>query len=278
MRLRNLVVGIVFSGIIAAAVFAQNAGQGERARRSRDGEAGAAAARNGRGEGRQGFRMTPEQQVERLNKEITLTQEQQDKIRKLIADQQDKMREQMRTRLTQENRDKMTELRKQLDEAEKAGEKEKVAKLETQLAELTGEKERAAAREKLMTDVEATLTADQKTKFQQIKDEVFPGRPMSPEQNPQMLRRAVESLKLPNQKADKINAMIDECIKSQGSQDRATARAGAADLYKKVMAELSPEEQAKVKAFRGYFGEGRGQGQRGNRRGNPAANAPGAAQ
>lgn len=274
MRLRNLAVAIVFSGIVTASAFAQNSGQGDRPRRNRDGESGAGGPRAGRSEGGQGFRITPEQQVERLNKELTLTQDQQDKIKKLIANHQDKSREQMRTRFTPENREKMTDLRKQIDEAEKAGDKEQLAKLAAQMAELNGEKERTAAREKLMTDVEAALTADQKTKFQQIKDDLFPGGPMTAEQHPQVLKRAVESLKLSKEKTDKINAMIDECIKTQASQDRAAARAGSAELYKKVMAELSAEEQAKIKAYRGNFGDRRGPGQRGNRRGSQEGNAP----
>jgi hypothetical protein len=262
MKLRSLIVGIVLTGFVSLPALSQNAaqpsGQGERERR-------------GRGDAPGGFRgrQTPEQTVTRLNKELTLSKEQQDKILKLITDHQEKSRERMRT--GGQNREKFADLRKQMEQARAAGDQEKIKTLEAQMRELSGEKERTAAQEKLMTDIEAVLTADQKPKFQKIKDDVF-GYASMLEERPEMLQRAVGSLKLSKEKEQKIKGIFDEwSTKAKEVRDREKARAGAAEVYKKVMAELTPEEQAKVKAWRPSYmdfqrGEGRGAGPGGRER------------
>lgn len=263
MKPRSLIV-VLLTGIMSLPALAQTAtrpqGRGER-------------QRGGRGDAPGQFRgwQTPEQTVDRLNKEITLSKEQQDKILKLITDHQDKTRERMRTGMGQ-NREKFADLRKQMEQARTAGDQEKLKTLEDQMRELTGEKDRNAAQQKLLTDIEALLTADQKPKFQKIKDDVF-GYASMLEQRPEMLQRAVGSLKLPKEKEGKIKAIFDEWrTQARGRRDPEKAKASAAEVYKKVMAELTPEEQAKVKAWRPSFtdwrpGEGRGAGPGGRERG-----------
>jgi len=274
MRLRSLGIGIVCAGILSVFAFAEDSGAGRTRGSHRRGEAGE----------RSHAYPTPDQQVERLNKDLNLSQEQQDKIRKVLTDHREQMRQQMQARTAEH--DKVKDLDKQLEEANKAGDKEKAKALEGQIQELRtkNEKQMAASRQKLMTDVEAVLTPEQKTKFQQIKDEVFPGRP-SLEGHPEMLLKAVESLKLAKDKEQKIKGIVDEWkTKAQASKDRTAAKAGAAEVYKKVMAELTPEEQAKVKAWhpspgdwQHERGQGKGEG-RGHKAGAKDAKAPGAAE
>lgn len=228
---------------------------------------------------------SPDQIVEQLNKELDLSQDQQDKIRNLVEDHHQKMR----ARMT-ENRDKMMDLQKQMAEARDAGDKEKAREVGKQMRAMRGGPVEAD-RQKLITDIEGTLTADQKAKFATVKDKVFSGQ-FALEQHPEMLMRAVESLKLPKERMDKVKAIVDDWkSKARASRDRKAAMAGASDVYKKVMDELTPEEQAKIKAWRpepGAMmmrsgpGERReapeGRGRRGNRPHNNNAGAPGAAE
>jgi Spy/CpxP family protein refolding chaperone len=271
MKLRSLVVGMLFAGLLSIPAFAQTAGEGP----ARGGR-----ARAGRGAPGEGLRSTAavvDQQMERLNKELNLSKEQQDKIRKLLTDHQDQMREQMRKNYT-ENRDKMRELRTQMQEAQKAGDKEKVKTLEGQMRDLMGESKREAAQKKVTSDIEATLTAEQKPKFDKIKGQLF-GMRFSLEERPELLLRAVEPLNLPKEKMDKIRSILDDYqtkvreARQAKTYDEKAAKANAAEAYKKVMNELTPEQQAKVKEWRpgpmmfGRGGEGAtGRGQGGGRR------------
>ncbi len=289
MRHKSLAVGILLTGILSIPAWAQNVAQsrprGERAG-ARRGEGGEGAG--GRAmDGTRWRAMMANQQMERLTKELGLTKEQQEKIHKLITDQHNQMREQMQKRMA-ENGPKLRELRTQLQDAQTAGDREKVKKLEGQMRELMGDDKTDAARQKLMNDVEALLTAEQKPKFQKIKMDVFNPRP-SLEENPEVLLRAVESLELPKDKADKIKGLVDEyrtkhrALRPRDRDEKAEkeAKAASAEVYKKVMAELTPEQQTKVKEWRpsstmmgwprgeGRWqrgGEGAGEG-RGQRRG-----------
>lgn len=273
MRRRNLTVAILFAGILSVPAWAQNATE-PRARRDRPatrrGE-GAEGPRNRGMEGPGGRGMMVNQQMERLTKELNLTKEQQEKIQKLMTDHRDQMRDEMQKRIT-ENVPKFRELRTQLQEARAAGDREKAGKLELQIRELMGDDKADAARQKLMTEIEAVLTAEQKPKFQKIKDDVFNPRP-SLEENPELLLRAVESLELPKDKADKIKSIVNEWrtkqprLRPRDRDEKAEqeAKAAAAEVYKKVMAELTPEQQTKVKEWRpagAMMGWPRGEGQR----------------
>ena len=293
MKLRSVAAGILFAGILSVPAFSQNTTEPQTQGKRHRGGRGDATEMAARGQGR------IIQQMDQLTKELTLSQEQQDKIRKLLTDNQEQMSQQMRPQWTPENRDKVKELSKQIEDARAAGDMEKVKTLEAQRNELTGESKMAAARQKLMTDIDAVLTADQKTKFGQIKDDIFGGRP-SLEEHPDMLLKAVESLKLPADKEQKIKGIIDEWkTKTLTSRDRtapkdrtalkgrmAANKAEATEVYKTVMAELTPEQQEKVKAWRpgpmaGHErgegkGEGKGEGHKGHKRGGQDANAPAA--
>jgi periplasmic protein CpxP/Spy len=248
MRLRGLVVGMLFAGLVSVPAFAQNAaeqpGRGGRAR----------AGRGAAGQGPRGGAMAIDQQMERLNKELTLSQEQQDKIRKLLTDNQEQRRQEMRKSFT-ENGEKIKALRTQIQEAQKAGDKEKVKTLEGQMRELTGASKQEAAQKKLVSDIEATLTAEQKPKFDKIKGELFGGQ-VSLEEHPEMLLRAVEPLNLPKDKMEKIRSILKDWqtktreARQAKTYDEKTAKANAAEAYKQVMAELTPEQQAKVKEWR----------------------------
>ncbi len=287
MKLRGLAVALLCSGMLWLPALAQTpSGEkapGERHRR-------AAGDKREGGPGRGMGRPDATQQLERLTRELTLTSDQQDKIRKLLTDHQEQMREAMHQRMA-ENGAKVKEIRKQLEEARTAGDREKARTLEAQMRELMGEQQASAARQKLVADIEVLLTPEQYTVFRTIKDEIFPaGRRASLEEHPELLMKAVDSLKLEADKQQKIEGIIDawktqakasrkvgdrEAAKADRSAaknaDRAAAKTGAAEVYKQVMAELTPEQQAKVKAWQPDSGAkreagGKGEGKREGKR------------
>jgi len=258
MLIKNLALVTLLAGILSVPAWAQDAAE-PRARRERPAASrgdGAEGPRNRVMEGARGRGMMVNQQMERLTKELNLTKEQQEKIHKLITDQHDQMREQMQKRMA-ENGPKLRELWTQLRDARTAGDRERIKKLEGQMRDLMGDDKTDAARQKLMNDVEALLTAEQKPTFQKIKVDVFNPRP-SLEENPEVLLRAVESLELPKDKADKIKGLVDEyrtkhrTLRPRNRDEKAEkeAKDAAAEVYKKVMAELTPEQQTKVKEWR----------------------------
>lgn len=244
MKLRTLMLGIVCAAMLSTPAWADDPAKPK-----------GTCGHDHVGKGSCGGAVMVDRQVERLNKELSLSQDQQDAIRKLIADHHDLMREELRKAMD-ENRDKIKDLHKQLKEARKAGDKEKVKTLEGQMRDLMGWGKKESSREKLMTDVAAKLTDEQKAKFEKVKGEVFACRP-SLEDHPWLLWKAVESLELPKEKADKIKGIIDEWktrAKETGQpeakpEDLKAIKAEAAEVYKKVMAELTPEEQARVKEY-----------------------------
>jgi hypothetical protein len=201
------------------------------------------------------------QQVEKLTKELNLTPEQQDKVRRLIVENQRAVQTHMRMRVT-ENRERLDDLRKQMAEAKAAKDTEKLKSLEAQMQELLGKSQEAALREKLMKDIEENLSLEQKAKFQQIKGDLFSTEhKLNLENNPMLLMKAIDSLNLPNERRQKIQAIADEfkgkprkgdghrgAAKADGS--RGAAKAEASEICKKMMDQLTPEEQAKVKAWR----------------------------
>ncbi|MGB9625993.1 MAG: Spy/CpxP family protein refolding chaperone [Phycisphaerae bacterium] len=271
MRTRLSGVVILGMGLLVGSALAQAPGQG-RQRGERPRRAGAAAP-----EGPQGpRRMTVDQQMERLTKELQLNADQQDKIRKLLTEHSEKMREAFRSRgqeQGQENRAQMRDLMTQLREARAAKDEAKVKELEAKLQEMRAKSPMGEARQKLMSDIEAVLTPEQKAKFPKVRDEVFGpwGGPPSLENNPEMLMRAVHdpSLNLSKDKEQAIRDLFkDWKTKSKGLQSAEEKKTAAADFYKKVMDQLTPEQQAKVKAWRpGPPPAGEGEGQPGNERG-----------
>lgn len=245
MKRTSLTVGILLAGILWAPALAQNASEGrdKTAPQRKGGKLAPNMA--ARGQAR------TNQQMDKLTKELTLNQDQQDKIRKLLTDHQAQRAEQIKARWTPESQEKIENLNKQIADATNAGDKQKVKTLEAQRSELTGEAKMTAAREKLTKDVEAVLTAEQKPKFAEIKDEVFGWQMVSLKDHPEMLMKAVESLKLPAEKEQKIKGIVDEWKTTpKAPKDSEAAKAGTAAVYNKVMAELTPEEQTKVKAWR----------------------------
>lgn len=260
MTRRSMGLVVLGFGLIVGSVFAQEqpAGQPVRPQRQRGVRPGAPA------DGQRGpRRMTVDQQMERLTKELQLTADQQEKIRKLIADNRTKMMEQFQAR-AQESREKMRELQTQIEAARQANDTEKLKELDAKRHELFGGSQMAEARQKLISDIEAVLTPEQKKPFEKIQDELFGwGRGSAPlESDPNMLGRALRSLDLPQDKTEKVRELFkDWRTRSQSAQTADEKKTLAADLYKKVMEELTPEQQTKLKEWRG--GSQRG-GQRGH--------------
>ncbi len=262
MTMKQWVRAGICALVLGSVALAQVAGPdaGERPRQGRRGAGAEGGRRLGSGEFRE---RAAAMQLERLNKELNLTQEQQDKIKTLINAHQEAQRG---GRMEPAQREEMMKLREQLQAAQQAGDTTKADQLRADMRKamnLPDEKAVKAAREKLVSDVNATLTDDQKKKFADIKDEVFGPLAMLRTSAPTLMR-AVESLKLPAEKNEKIRAIFEEYrSKARGAQDREAAREQAPELYNKVMAELSAEEKAKLKEWQPsypWWGEG---GQRG---------------
>jgi hypothetical protein len=150
-----------------------------------------------------------------------------------------------------ENADKLKELREQIDEARTAKDMTKARELETKRRKLFGDDRIEPMREKLITDIADVLTDEQKPKFDKIKGDVFGMKPPV-EKHPELLMKAIESLKLPAEREQKIRAILDEGkVKARGPKARREPmRVEAPEVCKKMMDLLSPEEQAKVKEWR----------------------------
>lgn len=287
MKIRSLAVGILVIGAMATVAAAQAPAaaaepkpKAEHARKAGKPDRTDPGARD---------KTIADQQVERLTKDLGLSAEQQDNIRKLITNCQQQKREQNKTQM-KANGDKVKDLRQQMVEAKAAKDKEKVKALDAQMRELMGDSQTTALKDKLMADIEATLAPEQKTKFQQIKGDVF-GIRSGVETRPELLMRAIDSLNLPKERQEKIRAIADEWrAKARGSQNpKAAVRAEAPDVTARMMALLTPEEQAKVKVFQpiAKHGEARGEGKenktkeggkghKGRKHASQDANAPGA--
>ena len=147
----------------------------------------------------------------------------------------------------------MDDLHKQIAAAKAAKDAEKVKTLETQIHELYGKSQENTLRQKLMTDIEAVLTPEQKPRFQQIKDDMFNPAPKPKiENDPAMLMKAIDSLNLPKERQQKIQALVDDFTAKSNSakESRVYFKTQGPEVGKKMMAQLSEEEQAKVKAWR----------------------------
>lgn len=254
MRIRTLVSGMLIVGTLAVTVVAQDAadrsGRPDRGRRG--GPDGGFGGRRGGPEGGPGGRPSQfviDRQMERLNKEFSLTPEQQEKIRKLMGEHHEKTRDVMRTAMRQ-NSTKLQDLRTQIEEARKADDTAKVTALEEQRRKLLGEAETDSLRDKLTAGIAEVLTSEQKPKFDKMKGELFPGR-MDIERHPEMLMRAIQSLNLPKEREAKIQAILDEARgKTRGQRARGEGmRMEMPEVGKKMMEQLTPEERAKVKAW-----------------------------
>jgi Spy/CpxP family protein refolding chaperone len=288
MRRRVLGLAVLGFGLVASSAFAQAPAQGqaqpERPRRSRGGPS----------DRQRGGRMSVDQQMEQLTKALQLTADQQEKVRKLLTDYGEKMREMFRSggaqgqgqgqaQGAQDNRTKMRELFTELRAARQANDEAKVKELEAKLQELRNNSPMGQARQKMLSDIEALLTPEQKEKWPKVRDEVFGfgGGTGSLESDPRALMGALRSLNLPQDKSSKMRELFqDYRTRSQSAQTDEERKTLAKDLYDKVMAELSPEQQAKLKEYRpgssrgGAPGSDRGQGRSRRSRGQGGGATP----
>ena len=261
MSHRKLALAVLGLAWLAGTALAQNEqgarggrGRAERVRKQVGGE----GARGFGGPGGPAMRgmppMSVEQQVERLTKELQLTTEQQEKIRKLLADHRDAMQKERKARHEKmmANRDRFQDLSDQMRKARQSGDREKIRELQEQFKELIGgDGKMPELRDRLFADIEAVLTAEQKEKWPKVRNELFgPGR-LSLEEHPEMLARAVRGLDLTKDQQEKIDAILkDAKEKIRAANDPAAKKAAAAETYKKIMAELTPDQQAKLKEWR----------------------------
>jgi hypothetical protein len=203
-----------------------------------------------------GDRWLVDQRVERLHQELTLSQDQQDKIADLISDYCDQAEKALKAPL-EEHLDEFKDLSAKAKAARDSGNKEQVQNVQAQRRELGGADQCDAAYEKLVSNIEAVLTRKQRTQFQQITSDLLNWLPWHPfpqsawlKEQPEVFMKAVQSLKLPQDRQTKVKAMFDDAAtKAKASPEAKLSRTDAAGLYSKVMAELNPHEQSMVKVW-----------------------------
>jgi Spy/CpxP family protein refolding chaperone len=256
--MRRVWVILATIGMTAGLALAQTAGQpqqdqakGKHAHGQKSAvAAGAPDAERGHG------RMAPEQIMDKLTKELSLTQDQQDKVRKLLNDHREKMKQTFQQ--GGGDREKFQDLRTQYQAAKAANDKEKMKAVEDQMRQLRASSGMDQSRQELVKGIEAVLTPEQATKFNAIKGELFggPGGPSGDLQtNPRLLFAAVKSLNLPAEQMQRIEPIFkDARAKMDANQDPQARKAAAADIYNQVMGQLTPEQQAKVKEFKAPAG------------------------
>jgi len=191
-----------------------------------------------------------DQQVERLNQELTLSQDQQVKLRRLISDYIDWRVKHIKAAMN-EHMQELSDFTKQISDARNAGDRKKVQKLKARKRAVDGADQSDAATEKVVSDIAAVLTPKQRTRFEQSQDQMLEILGLNLgllREHPEVLVKAVQSLKLPNDRQDKIKAIFDD-TKAKAPPGPEFSHAGAAEVYKRIMAELTPQEQALVKAW-----------------------------
>lgn len=185
--------------------------------------------------------------MEQLTSELQLSLDQQNQIRSILVAHQDKMRQQAQSPEALQKRQEAKDLRDQIEAARQARDKQKLKELTAKARELRSQM--GDGRKEMFTQIEAVLTPEQKTKFQGIRDELFGDNVVAT--HPEILRQAVASLELPSEKQQKIDGIMQEGkAKADATSDAKEKRRVAEEVYKRVMSELAPEQQQKVKQWR----------------------------
>jgi len=201
------------------------------------------------------------QQIERLNQEFALNAGQQAQIRKLLRDHVDANRKYM-TALLGEHAQEISELNRKIAAAHKTGDEKQVQKLLALRREVNGSDQLDATREKTASEIAAVLTPAQRARFEQTQTQVREmlglNLPLVRE-HPEALTKAIASLNLPPEREAKIKAILDGSKAKRLAESKASP-ADAAVVYKKVMMELKPEDQAMVKAWEPSPPRSQGQG------------------
>jgi len=235
MRMRKPVYALLLLGLLVPAALAQNTTepQGRRQKTRLKGEI----------ERNQQMNRT----MERLTSELQLSLDQQNQIRSILVAHQDKMKQRVRSPDALQKRQEAKDLRDQIETARQARDKQKLKELTAKARELRSQM--GDGREELFTQVEAVLTPEQKTKFQGIRDELFGDNVVAA--HPEILKQAVAGLELPSDKQQKIDGIMQEGkAKADATSDPKEKRRVAEEVYKRVMSELTPEQQQKVKQWR----------------------------
>lgn len=223
--------------------------------------------RQGRGEGRDergGWRgpreRGPEAQIERLIQELKLDEQQTAEVRKIYKEHEEKMREIHESfRQDPEEIEKMTQLREEMRAARDSDDREKVQEVRKKMQEVQAERrtKMAPLREKLLAaDAErhdrllAVMHPDQKPAFEKLWEEWTQfQRPFISLRNPRVLKDIVDKLPdLSAEQKEQVEPLFREFQKAARDQDDQSAefRRLSAKLYDDVTKLLTPEQKAEV--------------------------------
>ncbi len=199
-----------------------------------------------------------EQALEELQKalhdELNLTDEQKERIDQVIKEHAEH-----RTKILQERRalyqsEAVRELRQEMVEAHRAGDREKMQELRDKMQDLLQKPSLTAPQHEFLNKIKELLTDEQKQKFGQIERRFLAATrmysPMDVLRHPRMLRRLLEKVELDQQKRTEIEALFarhDEELKTLGPRDRTARLEKAEELHSAVMNLLSDEEKQELK-------------------------------
>lgn len=259
---------------------------GDKNQDQAEGEGRRPRAPRGEGEGRGGRRRDPGMFIERMSEELSLSKDQETKIRAIMTERFNQARQAEGAGV---DMDKARDLREQMRDAREAGDTDKAREIGEKLREVMSANRDAMekGREEMHKQIDTVLNPEQREKFAKIREEMaerggmgFGGRGGrgGAGADPQALKRTVLSLKLGDEQQAKIEAIFKSAMKENSELPRGDRQARMdlmRDLQDDVMNQLTKEQKDELReklADRRGRGEGRRERRPGNRdRGNAAA-------
>lgn len=251
---RHIAWGFVGVLVLAGAAMAQETPSAPPAQQNQPGQ------RPGRG-GRMGGAM-----MGSFQQYLNLTPDQQNQVRDIMQKARQERPQGGGARPSPEERQKMQELRQQLDDAAKAGDDAKVEQLQ---AEMQNSGPRAQFRQQqtqIYDQVAQILTPEQKAKFAQWRTLNDANVPPTLINDPEALKKAVEKITtLSDMQKNQIDASFERYNRDANSPS-ATAESKQASALKTasdVIKELKPSQKVLLTAGMRQGGPGGRQGRRG---------------
>lgn len=196
--------------------------------------------------------------LQQLVDELQLTAEQQTQVDQIAQQYFQEMRDQRQngpaSEETRQAMEKMRTLRRDLREAQAAGDQPKVDQLNKELEDLRQQGPGAKQREELLAKIEPILTPEQLQKYNQIKEQLLQGRGAVDLTNPAILGRAVHSLQLTEEQRGKIDELFEQYRTGRAQAGREVEAPEQQELGKKlyddVLKVLTEEQVAQLKRWR----------------------------
>jgi Spy/CpxP family protein refolding chaperone len=215
--------GIMLAGVLVAGLSTTAMGQGRPGPGKRMGPAASRPAGDQK-------RMSPDRLMERLTKELNLTEQQQTQVKQILQTQHQALQN-----WRKENGQKVEELHTQIREAMKANDMEKVKATRAELQKVM--ESRWALHENLIKQLGDVLKPDQMEKAREILREGRPG-PGGPMQDLNLT---------PEQKQQRMKIMDEARAKAQATEDpKAKAEIWKAAMEKVYSDVLTPEQRKQV--------------------------------